>query len=1291
MSPAIRRHARRAGRWSWYLLAAILVTMAVVAGIASQLMPLAERHPERVAAWLSERAGRPVRFDALEAEWTRRGPLLRVDGLRVGADDDAVEIGAAEILVAQYAGLLPGRSLTELRLRDVHLELERRDDGSWHVHGLPGEGPGRDDPFAGLERLGEVQVLGGSLDLHAPELGIRTHVPRIDLRLQVERDRVRIAGRAWRVETHAPVQVALELSRSSGDGRVWAGIERAELDGWSPLLRYAGVAVAGGQGDVGAWITLTARRMVAARATVAFEGLTLKAVDATDAAEVQFQRLEADLDWRVTPGGWRLDAPRLRLGSADDVQSLDGIAMAMGVQQAVAAARVDLGPLLALLPLSDRLPDGVRTWLRDVQPGVVATDVAFARDPATGAMRIAARLDDLAFASRGEAPGMSGVAGTLKGDADGVVFTPDPRARWRFDWPAGFSAPHDIRLAGSIVAWHGDGGWEIATPALRVEGEGYAATVRGGLGFDADGSRPRIDLAAELDDAAVPVARRFWVRHRMPEAAVAWLDAALVDGRVRNGRAVVSGDLDDWPFRAAPGQPAPGLFQAEGDLAGAVLRFQPDWPAIDALEGHVRFVADGFEVSGHAAMAGVEIPEIEGGIASFADAELQVRAQAQSDVSAMFDMLRQTPLYEGLSALDELQAVGPARGRFAMTLPFGEGVPPQIDGEVDLDDVRVSERTWTLDLEQVNGTLRYDEHGFSAPTLRVRAEGGDGQLRLAAGEGHVEDPAQALEGALQADFAIAALLDRVDTLAWLRPHVDGRSGWTVGVRVPRTVQAGTAPAELSLRSDLRGTALALPAPLAKPADVPLPTEVRVGLPLEDGHEIVVALGDRLQVRARETPAGTGLGIALGGEAARPPPASGIVLAGRTDALDALEWAGLLAAGDGDGLPLRRIDLVADRLVLLGGTFPQTRIRAAPGAAGTELGFEGPALVGAVRLPEGGMPLVGRFERLYWQRPEAEGAPVAPAQAAALPQADPADDGIDPSRVPALQIDVTELRLGRARLGEASLRTRPVADGLQVDHLRAQGVDGRVDITGAWRGRGVDQRTQADVEIESGDYGALMAALGQGELLQGGNGRIDFEVDWRGSPANLDLASLSGHLALSIRDGQLVDVEPGAGRLLGLLSVAELPRRLMLDFRDFFDRGLAFNRMSGEVHFAGGQARGEGLTIDAPAAEIRIRGSADLRGQTYDQTIDVHPKSGNLLTAVGALTGGPIGAAVGAAANVVLRRPLGEIGATTYRVSGPWRDPEVEVIRREPQRAAGSRRQPAGDPAPSEPPVDATEP
>ena len=113
------------------------------------------------------------------------------------------------------------------------------------------------------------------------------------------------------------------------------------------------------------------------------------------------------------------------------------------------------------------------------------------------------------------------------------------------------------------------------------------------------------------------------------------------------------------------------------------------------------------------------------------------------------------------------------------------------------------------------------------------------------------------------------------------------------------------------------------------------------------------------------------------------------------------------------------------------------------------------------------------------------------------------------------------------------------------------------------------------------------------------------------------------------------------------------------FHDFFDSGFRFNSVGGDIRFDGGKAHSNNLAIKGAAADIRIEGAADLAAQQFDQTIHVYPKTGNVLTAVGALTGGPVGAAIGAVAGAVLRKPFSQMAEKTYRVTGPWSDPQVQ--------------------------------
>lgn len=1265
------RGGLRAMRRALVIAAALVLVLMALAGVAAgQLLPMLERHPERVQAWLGERAGHPVHFDALETEWTRRGPLLRLDGLRIGQGDDAVSIGEAEVLVAQYAGLLPGRSLTELRLRNLRLTLARDDDGRWQVRGLPGQDTGR-DPFGALERLGELQVIGGSLTVEAPGLGLHATVPRIDVRLRVDGRKVRAAARAWMDPGAAPLRAAARFDRQRGDGHLYLGMEQGDLDGWSPLLSMAGIAVDGGRGRAELWAGVRDSRVDSVTARLDLQEIGLRGVADGDGrpARAAFDRIEGRLGWARAGDGWRMDIPDLAVSAGGGQWRSKGVALQAGSRYALVAERIELAPALRLLALSDRLAPAQRDWLSRADANVVLADVSMSGGE--GAMHGRATVESVRFAAVGDRPGLEGLGGEVITDGRGVVFEFDPQASLRFDWPSGFGEVHDILLRGSVSAWRQAGGWQLAAPALRVDGEGYGVDLRGGLLFQGDGTLPRIDMAARLDEARVPVAKRFWVHHQMPAQAVEWLDAALVDGRVVNGRAVVSGDLDEWPFKAVPGRAAGGLFHAQAELADVTLKFQPDWPAAEGLQGTVRFIANGFDFRGRGGIAGVAVEQLEAGIPDFGHATLAVSTRTASGAEDVVSLLQQSPL--SVDALAGLAVDGAMEGTFAMQLPLhGSGTGPRIKGSARLAGVRAAMPEWDLALEELRGTLEYDEHGFLAPQLAAWRSGRPGVLTLRAGNGHVLAEEHAFEGELRAGLEASELLERAPELDWLRPHMDGRSTWNVGVAIPRD---GGGPPQLLLHSDLVGTRLGLPEPLRKSPAVPLAARIRIPLPVGEG-DIDVRLGRRVALRARPGEGAPAVRALLGGGEVDAPTA-GLVIEGHAPELAVMEWAGLVAASTGaegqeapadPGLQLREVDVQVDRLLVGGGSFGSVHVASRSGEAGTQLRFNGEAMAGTLTLPgAGGGGLSGHFERLHWTRPK----PGAAARAEMEGDDAVAEDGPDPALIPPIRLSVGELRVDQALLGSATLHTRRIPGGMRIEQLEAQSSLHHVVLSGEWTGRGAQARTRVQTRVASGDFGQLLEGLGYHGHLHGGDGRMELAASWPASPAGFRAELLEGHLKLSVRDGQVVELEPGAGRLLGLLSIAELPRRLSLDFRDFFNRGFAFNKIEGDIHVHAGGARSDGLVMDGPAATIHIAGRADLRARTYDQTVEVLPKSGNVLTAVGAIAGGPVGAAVGAMANAMLRKPLSGLGATTYRITGPWDAPQVDVVRRDPPPVAGN--------------------
>lgn len=1259
MTTLLRHRLRRLRRHVLYALALALVCVALLVGTFSQLLPMVQSHPDKVAAWLSARAGQPVAFEHLDTRWTRRGPLLRLDGLRIG-QGEGVRVGQAEVLVALYSGLLPGAPLTELRLRGLALTLQRDEDGRWSVRGLPSAENGG-DPLETLRRLGELQVIGGRLRVDAPSLGVATEIPRIDLRLRVDGQRLRAGAKGWIDTTIPPVTAVLDFDRQQGDGQAWLAAAPADLSAWSSLLRFAGVSVAQGAGAARGWLQVHDNKVVSVTVDADLDGLVLAGAPFAEGAKapsIRLQQVRALARWQQIAGGWRLDAPQLRIASEGRMQSLDGLLLVGGDDFALQGKQIDVTPLLRVAALGDQLSPQLRQWLYRARPVLRFSDVSIAGHRG-GALRGHGELDEMAFAAIAGSPGLSGLRGHFEGDGQAVALTLLPGHTVKFDWPTGFGVLHELKLGGQLVGWREGAGWQIATPALRVQGRDYAADLRGGLWFQGDGTRPWINLAAKLDDVPMTAARGFWVRSHMSEAAVAWLDAALVDGHLRDGIGLAVGDLDDWPFDGHNGR-----FEARGRIDNGSIRFDDQWPVMDGVDGDISFIANGFDLKGRGALAGVKIDSFEAGIADFHESRLHVAARTADDSSHLLAMLRKSPLQASYGdTLDNLVVSGPAGVTFDLLQPLRGGVG-RLAGEVELRGASLADKRWDLKFDNVRGKARYGGNGFDAPALTVRHRERDGMLALRAGE-PVRDPANAFEAELGATLSASDLLDRAPELDWLRPYIQGTSQWTVGVTLPKVPAGSRAepPTRLTLRSDLQGTRLQFPAPLDKPAAEALATTVSAALPLGSGIT-EVAFGQRLALAARSQNGKTGVQVTLGsGRVDREPPAEGLLVSGRTPALDALEWIALARGSGGDaddgGLALNQVDVLADRLLLLGGHFDQTRLRLRPDGGVIGVQLDGPALAGTLAVPDGrGATVRGQLARVHWQ---------AETTATGEDEGEVAADPVNPANIPPLALDIEDLRFGKTVLGRTVLRTRSLVDGLKVEQLQFRAPKQAIDVAGEWRGVGSQAHTHVAVQVDSDNLGGLMDNLGYAGQLRAGQGQARFDARWPGTPQGFQLAGLEGSLSLDARNGQLLEVEPGAGRVLGLLSVAQLPRRLMFDFRDFYSKGLAFNRVEGLVRFGDGVARTDKIVIEGPAADITIRGQADLRRQQFDQTIDVNPRSGNLLTVVGAVAAGPIGAAVGAAANAVLGKPLGTIGAKTYKVTGPWKDPTVDVVERETPR------------------------
>ncbi|MES2183783.1 MAG: YhdP family protein [Pseudomonadota bacterium] len=712
----------------------------------------------------------------------------------------------------------------------------------------------------------------------------------------------------------------------------------------------------------------------------------------------------------------------------------------------------------------------------------------------------------------------------------------------------------------------------------------------------------------------------------------------------------------------------------------------------------------------------VVVTRAEARIPDLARSVVGVQADAQGPLAEMLGIVNGSPLAAMTAdALAHATATGMAGLRLGLELPIANIRDSKVKGTLALagNDLRITPDTPLLG--RIRGNVAFTEGGLAVAGAQMRLLGGDakvdGNLRStgAPAPGATGAAGAAVPGA-SPEYVLAFRAQGTATADGLRQarelgavarigdHASGAAPYTAAL----TIRGGGHP-ELSINSSLQGLALDFPAPLGKAAEAALPLRYENTVQRESGgagprEQIALDLGSSLQVRYVRDLSGAvprvlrgSIAVGLGAGESAPLPDAGVSANVRVAQLDADAWEaalvgpapgraeaaartvptassasalGMAATAAQDYLPdtlaLRVGVLTADgrtlRNLVVGGSRSGTvwrgnldadelsgylEYREAAGAAPPRVY----ARLARLRVPESATTEV---ENLLGEK--------APAAAEA-----------SGSQLPALDIVVDDFELKNRHLGklEVDAVNRPDADGRdrewRLNKLSLSLPEATFAATGRWArlARGDAARhTDMDFRLDIRDAGALLGRFGMAGVVQRGAGRLQGQVDWKGSPFTPDYGSMDGTLHLDVASGQFLKADPGLAKLLGVLSLQSLPRRLALDFRDVFSEGFAFDFVRGDVRIDNGTARTNNLQMKGVNAAVLMDGSADIQHETQDIRVVVVPE---INAGTASLVAAVINPAVGLGtflAQVFLRGPLTQAATQEFHVTGGWSDPKI---------------------------------
>ncbi len=782
----------------------------------------------------------------------------------------------------------------------------------------------------------------------------------------------------------------------------------------------------------------------------------------------------------------------------------------------------------------------------------------------------------------------------------------------------------------------------------------------------------------------------------LPESVRLYVRDALVSGHYVDVQTRIQGDLDKMPFA----DPKAGEFRLAGRVQDVQLDYLPaqwladpkrPWPRLHKLSGQLVFDRLSMRLSDATARA--DDPQsgllLTAGHADISDMAhtpmLNVAAENKGAAMQVLGLVNASPLGPLLSnALRQAQATGNLQTRFKLSIPLLEPEKTLVQGALVLANTDLQMGPEFPVLERLQGTVQFSESGFNLVGAQGRLLGGpvriEGGMANPAGSPNAPSDLQlSAQGQMTAE-GLRATKELAPLNAWAQ-HASGETPYTAQLAWKK------GHPELAVQSSLAGLALQLPAPLGKPAATSAPLSALVRMQSTNGvlqDQLQLDWGPRASAFYERDVSGPNprvlrgsLTLGLPRTQAPSLPDKGVFAYANLAHFSLDEWqallppaAGLVAKPAASPLPAWQAYLPTVFGLQAGSMTAEGRTLHTVVAGGLREGNHWLVNVDASELSghlDYRQATDGQLAHLYARLSRLNLPPSSVADVEELLEA-------PPESLPSLDIVVEHLELRGKKLGrieieavntvaqQARIRNAPE---WQLKKLNISVPEATLQSTGRWLaasdGR-AQRRTEMQFKLAVSDAGALLERLGTPDALRGGTGKLEGQVGWQGSPMALHYPSMSGQFDVQMGRGQFLKADAGVAKLLGVLSLQALPRRLLLDFRDVFYEGFAFDSVRGDVTITQGIANTRNMQIKGVNALVQLDGSANIAEESQNLRVVILPAlDAGTVSLLAGIALNPVVGLTTFLAQLFLQKPLAKANTQEFLIDGSWAEPRVTKV------------------------------
>ena len=1236
---------------------AFVITYAlfiVISSLAFQfyIKPNLNNYKSKIEVLASQATGQTIKINSLDGRWDFINPEIALNEVVFYDDQNNTTLALKEIS-ADFSWLSPfylSPTLSEIRLQTPKLLIKRDTNNKIFIGGILIDGPANNKLTNWLLNQKKVAIKQGEIDWHdeyrqAPiltlkDLNFSYKTPfiieligkhKFDLNFRIsnsDNQFIDLSGNIYAKKIE-------DINSWDSEVKIKAG--NINLAAYTPWVNYP-IKINAGTGDLNLTAGITNAAITKIKASIKLTSFKTELNQAYK-NELNLKNFSGDIIWLSNKKDHQITFENLYLLTNNGINIEDAnssiIISTETNKPSAFSLQINKIQLDAANEILQTIPyfDDIKNKVNAIQPSGSLSNLDLKWiDSDKTKINLKAQFDKLSLKSFEDFPGFENLSGSIHlSDKDGSLKFKSTDVSLTYN--------KLFREQLKFNDLHGDLKWTenyLILKNISFNNAYINGSINGSIKSSSQ-KAPDLDIQASIPFVDFKHAKAYYPKTISAES-LHWLDTSLLEGSLENTLVTIKGSVADFPFVDSHNRPDPnkGSFIVTTTGKNTLIEYGTGWPVVEKFDFNASINAGTFELtSKKGQFLGNTVKDLKTTIPAISIEHpiLNIQGTLNSPTREAIKFINNSPIKESVQHLfDEATGSGEGKLMVNIDIPMDNLDAITFKGQYQFLDSNLSNASMGIpNIEKIKGVVTFDEKNVKAENLNATMFGGNTNIALTA------DPSKVIKVKLNGKFTDKGIEEKLGTNL---SKLNGSAEWEGLVEYKKPLL------NVQISSDLKGIEMGYPAPFNKARDKEekFYFSKKQNNPKNDDIEFKFSniVSSKISRSEKNNVMVIDKGYISINSDIKSIPQKGLYLKANLPYVNLDDFISIYSGGENNhSFKIDKADIALKNADLFDRRFNNIKIEIAPVNSSTKFKINSNETSGNLLWVEKDNKLIARLNALKLPN---EIKKISSAQTTAN------------QKIPNLDIKIETFEVDSKKIGKLELISNTSKQNINIQKFKITNDTNIFQADGEWLDWNKNSKSNINFNWKINNLGNTLDFMGYNHFVKDGDAEITGQFKWIGSPINFDKNKIDGSFTLDIHKGTILKVEPGVGRLFGLVTFQSLPRRLSLDFRDLFGSGFIFDSINASIRMNNGIMKTTNFRMNGPAAEVFMSGETNIIKETQDLNVKVTPHISDSLS-IAALAGGPIAGAAAFVAQKILKDPLNKVLTSEYRIIGTWENPE----------------------------------